>query len=49
MTALARKVERFFRTVRERFSPASSREWRLQELDQIFWIWLQEELPPQAA
>jgi transposase InsO family protein len=37
------KVERFFRTVRERFLPGLQPGVSLQELDQIFWIWLQED------
>jgi transposase InsO family protein len=37
------KVERFFRTVRERFLPGVQPEISLQELDQAFWIWLQED------
>jgi len=37
------KVERFFRTVRERFLPGLQPGVTLQELDQIFWIWLQED------
>jgi hypothetical protein len=37
------KVERFFRTVRERFLSGLQPEVSLQELDQIFWIWLQED------
>ena len=37
------KVERFFRTVRERFLSGLQPGVSLQELDQIFWIWLQED------
>jgi len=37
------KVERFFRTVRERFLAGLQPGVTLQELDQLFWIWLQED------
>jgi putative transposase len=37
------KVERFFRTVRERFLAGLQPGVSLQELDQLFWIWLQED------
>ena len=37
------KVERFFRTVRERFLAGLQPGVNLQELDQLFWIWLQED------
>jgi transposase InsO family protein len=37
------KVERFFRTVRERFLGGLQPGGTLQELDQLFWIWLQED------
>jgi len=37
------KVERLFRTVRERFLPGIQEGITLQELDQAFWLWLQED------
>jgi transposase InsO family protein len=37
------KVERFFRTVRERFLSGIQGGITLQELNQAFWIWLQED------
>jgi putative transposase len=37
------KVERFFRTARERFIAGLQPGVTLQELDQLFWIWLQED------
>ena len=37
------KVERFFRTVRERFLAGLQPGITLQELNQAFWIWLQED------
>lgn len=37
------KVERFFRTVRERFLSGLQPGITLQELNQAFWIWLQED------
>jgi putative transposase len=37
------KVERLFRTVRERFLPGVQPGVSLEELDQLFWIWLQED------
>ena len=37
------KVERLFRTVRERFLAGVQPGGSLQELDQLFWIWLQED------
>ncbi len=37
------KVERFFRTVRERFLAGLQPGLTLPELDQLFWIWLQED------
>jgi putative transposase len=37
------KVERLFRTVRERFLAGLQPGVTLQELDQLFWIWLQED------
>jgi len=37
------KVERFFRTVRERFLAGLQPGVSLHELDQLFWIWLQED------
>ena len=37
------KVERFFRTVRERFLAGLQPGVTLQELDQLFWIWLQQD------
>jgi len=37
------KVERLFRTVRERFLAGVQPGVSLKELDQLFWIWLQED------
>jgi transposase InsO family protein len=37
------KVERFFRTVRERFLSGLQPGITLQELNQAFWIWLQQD------
>lgn len=38
------KIERFFRTVRERFLPLLPHSMTcLDELDQAFWQWLEED------
>jgi putative transposase len=37
------KVERFFRTVRERFLCGVQEGLSLQELNQAFWLWLQDD------
>jgi len=37
------KVERFFRTVRDRFLSGLQEGITLQDLDQAFWLWLQED------
>jgi putative transposase len=37
------KVERFFRTVRDRFLSGLQQGITLQDLNQAFWLWLQED------
>jgi len=37
------KVERFFRTVRDRFLPGIHQGVTLKELNEAFWLWLQED------
>jgi transposase InsO family protein len=37
------KIERFFRTIRERFLPGVQQGITLDELNEAFWLWLQDD------